>query len=443
MHIRFQMHDVTCIMPMQSATDSVKLYFIVVSDSGDGDKFESDSEPSLSNPLITGPYELTAGKALNLYENLPAGRNSWVTNVLNVSDLNRVAFVLSGVGIGKASLGGGADVDSAYAQFLSWLRGRFLTLIPKIGEGIEEAMDWAEKIVSADPDRDCRGPLFVFKREYQGSDLILDLLNGRGSIEITLAPGDSERINTPSGCRTPRYSARLRALLEGHIQFDEARTTTFKERTAAVGLSSVLEECRPPTPIEVWITRYEIVLTMTPKDTFSALRYVWRIADTEVDLSEAEVALTLPVTRLDPADPIENSMTTTTTIALTCRVDNLGRLEIRCPPDAGSFSFPITAVLKGSRGEARVHSQTVFFNTEDITGNAAYQAYSACTAQRAARVIREILAVKQIIWDLPTHPGPVESIRIINRLNEISVAAGTLRSMLTKIQRPGSSKFHR
>lgn len=421
--------------PLKSAADAVKILAVYVSDSGDLDKFESDSEPSLSDPTVTGPYELTSGRTLNLFENPPAGRSSWVSKAMDVSDLNRIGIVLSGIGLHKATLGGGANPDLPFARFMSWLRGEFLELIPTIGSALEAGFDLAERIANADPDRNCLGPLFVFKRDLNGGDLILAALRANRSLEMEFSPEDSEPVNVTGTCGRPRYRARLRAILDERLEFDLGVTSSVKERSPEVTLSNVTSECAQPSPIRIWVARRETVCRLVPKTRFQALDYVFSIGDTEIRAEAADLAVTLPVTRLDPANPIEEETTRDETVRVRCRVDAQGHLEIRCPPTAGNFSLPVSVALRNQNDQARVHERRVHIVTEDVEGNAAYDAYSSCMAKRAERMIREILQIKQVVWEIPTDPRPVEAIRMMEQLKALHATTRTLTRAVSAIGR--------
>lgn len=439
MKVRFELLDVTCIAPMKKGDrDALKLFLAVQNDAGDIDKLMSDSEPTIGDPLNVGPYELKKNDTLKLFDKPPIGRSNWLTNPLDFGDQSRLRLALTGFGVHKAELGGGANPDTIFAQVVKAFITSFISLIPKVGDGINKIFEIGIAAAEAEANKNCVGPLFVFNLEYLGADFIIKLLQSGRSLDIDVAAEQSLPVNVSDKCGRPQYRARLRATLADNLfdfpqSFEQSQTLVYKNKTPEVLVESSVDACRQQSPIKAWVVRQETTCRVFPIKKFSLLKYVWKIDQTELREGEGGLSISAIVTRNNPADPLGDYLKSDEHIDIRYRLDQSGNLEIICPDTSGMFALPLSCYLRNEYGEVRLFRRLISIDGEYIAGNPAYDAYASCMHMRALKHIREVLAIKAVLWNIPTDPQPVEAIRMMDDLATIGTFAKTFNSRITKI----------
>lgn len=440
MKVRFELVDVTCITPKKDVRDAVKLFFAVKNDAGDIDKLISDSEPTIGDPRSVGPYELSKNQTLKLFDKPPVGRSAWSTGPISFGDQSRLQLALTGFGLHKAEVGGGANPDTVFAKVLKAFITSFIGLIPTVGDGINELLEIGIAAAEAEPDKNCLGPLFIFNLEYLGSDFIIRLLQSGRSVDIEVTPEQSLSVNISDECRKPQYRARLRAfLLDNMFDFDQtftfSQSLVYKSKSQEVLVESGVGACRQASPIKAWVVRQETIYKVSPIKKFNLLRHVWKIGETELREGESTLSVQALVTRNNLSDPLGDYLKESENVDISCRLAPNGDLEIDCPETSGMFDLPLSCYLRSEYGEVRLFHRMVPINSEYIAGNPAYDAYANCMHMRALQHIRQLLAIKAVLWEIPSDPQPIEAIRMMDDLVTIGASAKTFNSRIEKITR--------
>lgn len=439
MKIRFQLISVTCLAPLKSDRDALKIHLIAASDSGDVAKLESNSEPSISGSLDVGPYELQANDTLELYGHPPAGRLDWMTEPLAFGELSRIRMDLLGIGLHKAELGGGADPDSPVAKVLTTLRDELVGLIPYVGKVVVKLLQLAEKFATADPNKNCLGPVFAFNRELQGSDLIINLIKSNYSGEIRFTAGESV-VNTSSECRKPQYQTFVRMHLVGNIRFDSQNSSRFISKGPEATLTDVLAECRQKDAIKVWVSRRESTFEVTPTTQFTSLKYGWNVQGVELREGEGSFSASTSVSRINISQPNTDPAPIQQSVNIVYKVEPNGKLILRCAETTGNYELSVTCHLRNDHNEVRVHQAKLNVESEVLDGNDAYKAYLNCVRVRALKHIQGLLDIKQLILTIPTSPQPLESVKGLEELGKIAITVKTLTSQLETLKKIPSFK---
>lgn len=383
MRITFEPLSVKCIAPKRkNDRDAVKLYVAAATDIGQLDKLESESEPSISNPLTVGPYELAPNGQLNLSEMPPTGRANWRTRPLEFTETSAIRFNMTGVGLHKAEITGSSieDLPPFQKAAMKALRDVFMGLTPA-GKVMDKVADLAVKAAEAGHNNHCIGTLFIFEKHYTGADLAFNLLKSSGILRVAFEPSDGGNFPVSDGCQKPAYSASVRIQLQDKVSFKLTHQAKQVETGPRGVNQNMLEQCKPAEQVLVWLVKRENTYHLTPAIELSILKYVWSINGRMLREVDRQITLPLDVLHHETVVPFK-SKRSNKNVTLSYSIDRRGSLRIDCPARAGNFSMDLRCEIHNARNESiNVYSKKLNVESEIIDGNAAYKRYLKCVAE--------------------------------------------------------------
>jgi hypothetical protein len=260
-------------------SDGLKIYFIAESSNGSVSRLES---AGISPPLDTY-YPMFSGDTLDLNGTAPVGRANWKSDEIVFDEASTVTVTAIGINIGQAYLagGGGHHNDEFFLATEAFARIFEVTPIevalPILRYAIERLNDFA----------DCRGSVFAFKKTWRGTELLAELLRGRGTLEVAFQPGDSQLSGGSSqGCNVPSYSFRLRADAAPLPSVQTSDVITKEDYSEPVDFIPGLRSCADRVgPAKVWAAIMDRAFQFIPDPDLKQLRYQWYVEGRQIPMT--------------------------------------------------------------------------------------------------------------------------------------------------------------
>lgn len=400
MKASFTPQSVSCISPKAGSgtvygpSDGLKIYFIAESSNGSVSRLES---AGISPPLDTY-YPMFSGDTLDLNGTAPVGRANWKSDEIVFDEASTVTVTAIGINIGQAYLagGGGHHNDEFFLATEAFARIFEVTPIevalPILRYAIERLNDFA----------DCRGSVFAFKKTWRGTELLAELLRGRGTLEVAFQPGDSQLSGGSSqGCNVPSYSFRLRADAAPLPSVQTSDVITKEDYSEPVDFIPGLRSCADRVgPAKVWAAIMDRAFQFIPDPDLKQLRYQWYVEGRQIPMTgSGTLSFSKEVTR----EP--NYVRSQTSVTVGYSVSVSGRLLLTTNGADGNYWLRVECWVVDAAGAVlgRIFSSEFAVVGMSQLGDHAWENYKLCVSQAIAR-LSEIHFVQPVIrgHGLPT-----------------------------------------
>ena len=275
--------------------------------------------------------------------------------------------------------------------------------VPVVSSLIEEGIDLAKELNQFP---DCTGTVFIYKRQYTGSQLIAELIKSNKRKTLTFAKNQSLRTQSGTGgCHVPDYEVKLDIRLKSQLEiadYSEDIRTYNGEREDFIAKFSF---CVPEgAAIQVWAVNRDKKISFVPNFQLKLIDFSWVVGGHHITTSNGTITLPMSVRQQPNNKPVNRN------INITYEVDFYKKLTLGTTGSEGSFSLPIEARLQFSSQEAPF---TIYLNHymiagQEMEGDENYHAYQRCV-EAVWRKIRSYILIKQFL--APGEPNINPSIR--------------------------------
>lgn len=397
MEFTFKPTETTCNQTLSSeespwgSEDGLRFYFMVEVGFQNPEFMASDR--TFPPPDAVDNHPIKAGEKLLLSDFPPQNRSNWESRIFNIDEGDLVTICLIGMneGLPYVAGGGGSGEDDTLGQAFATGIKVFVgsVEVPVIGPLIEEGIDLAKEL-SQFPD--CTGTVFIYKRQFTGTQLIAELIKSNRRKTLTFSKNQSLRTQFAGGdCHVPDYEVKLDIKLKSHLAItDESRDlkTYIGDREEFIPKFTF---CAPEdAPIEVWAVSYDKEISFRPNFNLKLIDFYWEVLGHRISNSNGDITRQLNV-RKQP-----NNKSASENVTVSYEVDFNKNLTVVTRGEEGAFTLTVKAFLQLSSQDPPliIYSNHYLVEGQEMEGDENYRAYQKCV-EAFWRKIRSYVLVKQ------------------------------------------------